>query len=406
MQCPSDGTCSNQGICDISTGICICDSGFQGDMCQEMQCFVPGDCSNQGICDVSTGNCNCNLGFQGDMCQDVQCPGNGNCSNQGICDVSTGNCNCNPGFQGDICQDVQCPGDGNCSNQGICDISTGTCTCDPGFQGDMCQDIQCPDDGTCSNQGICDVSTGTCTCNSGFQGDMCQFDGTKQCGTCENTYDDPRSCYYWANGGSCYSSINSEFMLASCKKACNVCGDVSSCPCPIDNKYYQLIGGKCFHFETASLTHDEAQANCMEKFENYDGGKLFEPKNNHENYKVSDIAWDVMGFSFAHIGVTDNMKEGSWAFDSDGSTVGYNPGWHHAYGGTDLNCILFCNKGDWADFSCTKRTKSICESVLNKSTTDTTTGSTTDSTTGSTTGTSTDSTTDTLTSERYRLDHQ
>ena len=160
---------------------------------------------------------------------------------------------------------------------------------------------------------------------------------------------------------------DSEFMLASCTKACNNCGDVSTCPCPIDKQYYQLIGGKCFYFETAGLTHDEAQANCMEKFENYDGGKLFEPKNNHENCKVSDIAWDVMGFSFAHIGVTDNMQEGSWAFDSDGSTVGYNPGWHHAYGGSDLNCILICNKGDWADFSCTtSRRQSICESVLNK----------------------------------------
>ena len=60
------------------------------------------------------------------------------------------------------------------------------------------------------------------------------------------------------------------------------------------------------------LTHNEAQANCMEKFENYDnydGGKLFEPKNNHENYKMSDIAWNVLGFSFAHIGVTNNEQE-------------------------------------------------------------------------------------------------
>ena len=34
MQCPSDGTCSNQGICDVSTGTCVCDFGFQGDTCQ------------------------------------------------------------------------------------------------------------------------------------------------------------------------------------------------------------------------------------------------------------------------------------------------------------------------------------------------------------------------------------
>ena len=34
VQCPGDGTCSNQGTCDYSTGTCVCDSGFEGDMCQ------------------------------------------------------------------------------------------------------------------------------------------------------------------------------------------------------------------------------------------------------------------------------------------------------------------------------------------------------------------------------------
>ena len=38
--CPGDGTCSNQGICDVSTGNCVCNSGFQGDMCQGNVCFI------------------------------------------------------------------------------------------------------------------------------------------------------------------------------------------------------------------------------------------------------------------------------------------------------------------------------------------------------------------------------
>ena len=33
LLCP-EGACSNQGTCDVSTGTCICDSGFGGDMCQ------------------------------------------------------------------------------------------------------------------------------------------------------------------------------------------------------------------------------------------------------------------------------------------------------------------------------------------------------------------------------------
>ena len=32
--CPGDGNCSNQGVCDVSTGTCTCNQGFQGDMCQ------------------------------------------------------------------------------------------------------------------------------------------------------------------------------------------------------------------------------------------------------------------------------------------------------------------------------------------------------------------------------------
>ena len=39
MKCPGDNTCSNQGTCDVSTGTCNCDSGFQGDMCQGKICL-------------------------------------------------------------------------------------------------------------------------------------------------------------------------------------------------------------------------------------------------------------------------------------------------------------------------------------------------------------------------------
>ena len=78
---------------DQTTGTCTCNSGFQGYICQgknflllhslanihmmkyiyfsstDMQCPGDGTCSNQGICDISTGSCTCNPGIQGDMCQ-------------------------------------------------------------------------------------------------------------------------------------------------------------------------------------------------------------------------------------------------------------------------------------------------------------------------------------------------
>ena len=33
LPCPGNGTCSNQGTCDYSTGNCTCDSGFYGPTC-------------------------------------------------------------------------------------------------------------------------------------------------------------------------------------------------------------------------------------------------------------------------------------------------------------------------------------------------------------------------------------
>ena len=34
VQCPGNGNCSNQGICDVLTGTCSCNPGYQGFMCQ------------------------------------------------------------------------------------------------------------------------------------------------------------------------------------------------------------------------------------------------------------------------------------------------------------------------------------------------------------------------------------
>ena len=36
MQCPGDGTCSNQGTCDVSTGTCTCNPGFHGPECSKI----------------------------------------------------------------------------------------------------------------------------------------------------------------------------------------------------------------------------------------------------------------------------------------------------------------------------------------------------------------------------------
>ena len=39
INCPGDGKCSNRGICDGTTGTCLCNEGFSGDSCESKLWF-------------------------------------------------------------------------------------------------------------------------------------------------------------------------------------------------------------------------------------------------------------------------------------------------------------------------------------------------------------------------------
>ena len=89
--CPGgENSCSSHGQCDPSTGICSCEVGRHGSDCSsefmiyltsklfffkiislllELNCPGDGTCSNQGTCISSRGTCICNAGFEGNSCQ-------------------------------------------------------------------------------------------------------------------------------------------------------------------------------------------------------------------------------------------------------------------------------------------------------------------------------------------------
>ena len=92
--CPGgENPCSNHGQCDTSTGICSCEVGRHGKDCSSesvkyvsyikidifwmmsllLEFICPGDgtCSNQGTCNSSSGTCICNAGFEGNSCQSM-----------------------------------------------------------------------------------------------------------------------------------------------------------------------------------------------------------------------------------------------------------------------------------------------------------------------------------------------
>ena len=89
--CPGgEDPCSSHGQCDANTGLCSCEIGRHGSDCSsesvmypyikinifliisfllEFNCPGDGSCSNQGTCDSSSGTCICDSGFEGHSCQ-------------------------------------------------------------------------------------------------------------------------------------------------------------------------------------------------------------------------------------------------------------------------------------------------------------------------------------------------
>ena len=100
--CPN--SCNGHGTCD-STRECTCFNGFTGADCSERECLTgaawfaaPSDtdiahttaveCSNAGNCNRATGVCDCDSRFEGAACDRLRCPTGGTsspCSGHGRC---------------------------------------------------------------------------------------------------------------------------------------------------------------------------------------------------------------------------------------------------------------------------------------------------------------------------------
>jgi len=179
--------CSDQGVCDRSTGKCACSTGFNGAACERKPCL--NGCSGHGQClsmkVLARYTSSLPLGLGPNLYQ--QRPGLGPSDTSQVWDdTKIFGCLCDsswpvglganqrqePEWFGPDCSLKHCPSSDNPSTPDIdetnCSNITAKGSTYGGLAGNLCQV-------DCANRGICDHSDGTCKCFRGYSGLDCSF---------------------------------------------------------------------------------------------------------------------------------------------------------------------------------------------------------------------------------------
>ncbi|KAG6614368.1 Teneurin-1 [Phytophthora cinnamomi] len=235
--CAALSDCNAHGRCDALTKTCACFEGYGADTdiasyrspdCSLRTCpagpswggiptsattsHANAECSDAGVCDRSSGTCMCYYGYEGSACQRSSCPngcsGHGQCLSMRDLAAQTGAFPLSPAttYGGDVtattwdqdriqgclcdsywpvglgagesqlsqwfgpdCSRMHCPsGDDPMTAVDETDcggvVPAGGLV--PGATGNLCHV-------DCANRGICDFSSGECSCFSGFYGSNC-----------------------------------------------------------------------------------------------------------------------------------------------------------------------------------------------------------------------------------------
>eukprot|EP01064_Diplonema_japonicum_P022374 TRINITY_DN3209_c0_g5_i1.p1 TRINITY_DN3209_c0_g5~~TRINITY_DN3209_c0_g5_i1.p1 ORF type:complete len:3437 (+),score=632.31 TRINITY_DN3209_c0_g5_i1:58-10311(+) len=257
---PMNSVCSGHGTCVLQPNpYCLCDYTFcQSQSCQGTcaaacqdwewgQTCSPCPCSKgDGVCDLNSGKCYCNSGKFGSDCSSTCNPP---CVNGMCIDGPNGPaCKCHTGYSGADCTgtcggvlplDDVCGRDPRkCTQPGSCDC--GLFVTERKMTGPNC-DIECDGDlgggSGCSGHGTCGAD-GSCTCYANWQGTGCggcvPGKSAPGCtGTCVNGVTSGEICSCspgWA-GDSCDVPCNGTYVNNSCVCASGTWGSNCSLPC-------------------------------------------------------------------------------------------------------------------------------------------------------------------------------
>ena len=192
-----ESECSDQGVCDRSTGICSCFAGYEGSACQRTSC--PNDCSGHGTCRTNE-----DFAYDFSIAKSSQTTSTDTFNTffseyiatySGAWDSGKHmGCKCDAGYRGADCSLVECPSstdplDDTCAQGEITDFqlqfdtAVGTAEWHAVYSNETndynidnviyaCFGAQAGQD--CSGRGTCDYTTGTCNCFSGYAGTACE----------------------------------------------------------------------------------------------------------------------------------------------------------------------------------------------------------------------------------------
>jgi hypothetical protein len=192
-----EAECSDQGLCDRSTGTCSCFAGYEGSACQRTSC--PNGCSGHGTC-----RSNEDFAYDFSIAKSTQTSGSNTLNSffdeyiatySGAWDSGMHmGCKCDAGYRGADCSLVECPSstdplDDTCGGGDITDYQlqfdapVGTTAWHSVYSATQddhhidnviysCFGAQAGQD--CSGRGTCDYTSGSCNCFSGYAGTACE----------------------------------------------------------------------------------------------------------------------------------------------------------------------------------------------------------------------------------------
>ena len=205
----SDVTCGTNATCNIGTGECECDNGYNGDPytnCTESGLCNDVICGANATCNTDTGICECDANYIGDP--DTGCTFNDTCeadtcNGHGTCDDAGGvvTCDCDTGYNGDFCNECD-----HAAGYAPDPQNPGACiqdTCVPDPSSIVCEDKMCgqlPDGcggtlncGSCGIVGTCNTAGTSCSCPSDTNEPNNNFSSATDLGSFT---DDPDSSWF------------------------------------------------------------------------------------------------------------------------------------------------------------------------------------------------------------------